>query len=198
VQVRGQTVVLDSDLAEFYGVETRSLNQQIERNAVKFPDDFAFRVTQDELDDLRSQNVIANGPRRTRSLAKRRDMPRVFTEVGAVAAAGVLSSDRAGKMSVLVHRAFTVMTRQLTEPQKIKVLREVAHRMAAFDQQDDASLRGLEERLGELEKRLKLHEGDTVEAFREFYEYVELLRAERRPALPEKSEAPKTNRRKRR
>ena len=72
--VRGQKVMLDSDLAKIYGYETKRLNEQVKRNITKFPDDFMFELTNDEVQDLWSQNATAN------INAMSRSMPKVFTE----------------------------------------------------------------------------------------------------------------------
>lgn len=99
LMVRGQRVLMDSDLAELYGVETKKFNQQIRRNLTRFPSDFMFGLTQEEFDSLRSQNVTSNR-------GGRRYLPMVFTEHGAIMAASVLNSPRAIEMSVYVVRAF--------------------------------------------------------------------------------------------
>lgn len=99
--VRGQRVLLDSDLAELYGVPTRRLNEQVRRNHDRFPKDFMFRMTINELQANRSQ--FATGSKKHRDP---RFKPIVFTEHGAIMAASVLNSPRAIEMSVYVVRAF--------------------------------------------------------------------------------------------
>ena len=101
VIVRGQKVLLDTDLAALYGVPTRRLNEQVRRNQSRFPSDFMFRLKISELQTNRSQ--IATGSRKHRDP---RFMPFVFTEHGAIMAATVLNSPRAVEMSVYVVRAF--------------------------------------------------------------------------------------------
>lgn len=96
---RGQRVLLDSDLAELYGVTPRRLNEQIQRNHDRFPEDFAFYLNINEIRILKSQ--IA-----TSSWGGKRKPPLVFTEHGAIMAATVLNSSRAVEMSVYVVRAF--------------------------------------------------------------------------------------------
>ena len=103
--IRGQRVLLDSDLAQLYGVETKRFNEQVGRNPGRFPSDFMFRLTQEEFDSLRSQIATSNR-------GGRRYLPMVFTEHGAIMAASVLNSDRAVEMSVYVVRAF-VQLREL-------------------------------------------------------------------------------------
>lgn len=99
VVIRGQRVLLDSDLATLYEVETRRLNEQIKRNMGRFPVDFMFQLTSDEFANLKSQFA-------TSSWGGRRKLPLAFTEHGAIMAASVLNSDRAVEMSVYVVRAF--------------------------------------------------------------------------------------------
>ncbi len=107
--IRGERVMLDSDLAEVYEVETKALNQAVNRNEKRFPPAFSFQLTKDEWDALRSQTVTSNVGR-----GGRRYPPRAFTESGAVALAMVLNSDRAVAASIHVVQAF-VRLRQLME-----------------------------------------------------------------------------------
>lgn len=105
--VRGLSVVLDSDLAAVYGVETRVFNQAFKRNQKRFPAEFAFQLNREEFQVLRSQSVIA------RSHGGRRALPWAFTEHGALMSATILNSDRAVAMSVYVIRAFVEMRDQI-------------------------------------------------------------------------------------
>jgi hypothetical protein len=98
--------MLARDLAELYGVETRALNQQVKRNPDRFPSDFMFQLTAEELDDLKSQSVISpdgHGGRRSR--------PHVFTEQGVAMLSSVLRSERAVAVNVEIMRAFVEMRR---------------------------------------------------------------------------------------
>ncbi|NVO07300.1 MAG: ORF6N domain-containing protein [Rhodoferax sp.] len=97
--IRGQRVLLDSDLAALYEVETRVFNQAVTRNLRRFPPDFMFQLTDEEFKNLISQSV-------TSSWGGRRKLPLAFTEHGAIMAASVLNSDWAVEMSVYVVRAF--------------------------------------------------------------------------------------------
>ena len=99
--IRGEKVMLDVDLAKLYGVSTKALNQAIKRNAERFPEDFAFRLTEGEYLALRSQSVTSSTGR-----GGRRYLPWAFTEHGAIMAASGLNSPRAVEMSVFVVRAF--------------------------------------------------------------------------------------------
>jgi phage regulator Rha-like protein len=129
VLVRGLRVILDTDLAELYGVEVRSLNQQVKRNARRFPDDFVMKLSAEEVAGLRSQNVISN-PRRGGS----RYLPYAFTEHGAIMAASVLNSERAVEMSIFVVRAFVRMREALASNQTIlSKLAELEHRVESHD-----------------------------------------------------------------
>jgi len=97
VRLRGRNVMLASDLARIYGVETRALNQAVKRNAGRFPRDFAFRLTRDEavrVEHSRSQTVILKRGRNVKYA------PLAFTEYGAIMAANVLNSPRAVQMSI--------------------------------------------------------------------------------------------------
>jgi phage regulator Rha-like protein len=114
IMLRGQKVILDTDLAELYGVEVRHLNQQVKRNAKRFPIEFLFSLSRKEFDHLRSQNVISSDGH-----GGRRYLPFAFTEYGAIMAATVLNSQRAIEMSVFVVRAFVRMREALAANQKI-------------------------------------------------------------------------------
>ena len=101
---RGKEVMLDSDLAELFKVETKYLNLQVKRNKTRFPEDFCFQLTAKEYSNLRLQNVTA------KSLSsKRRYYPYVFTEQGIIALAGVLKSETANEMCVKISRVFIKM-----------------------------------------------------------------------------------------
>ncbi len=106
--VRGQKVMIDRDLAELYGVETRVLNQAVKRNEKRFPNDFMFRMTGEELEDWKSQIVISN-----REKMGLRKAPLVFTEQGATMLSCVLNSDRAIKVNIQIIRIFTKMREML-------------------------------------------------------------------------------------
>ena len=91
--IRGVRVILDSDLATLYGVPTKRLNEQYRRNRGRFPEDFAFQLTTEEADSLRSQIATSS------SHGGRRYRPHAFTEYGALMAANVLNSARAVQMN---------------------------------------------------------------------------------------------------
>jgi hypothetical protein len=110
--MRGQKVILDSDLAQLYGVTTKRLNEQVKRNGGRFPGDFMFQLTDEEAKTLRSQTATSKKGR-----GGRRYNAHAFTEHGAIMAATVLNSEKAVQMSIYVVRAF-VKLRQLMAPFK--------------------------------------------------------------------------------
>ncbi|MBA4387711.1 MAG: DNA-binding protein [Verrucomicrobia bacterium] len=166
VTVRGQKVVLDSELARIYGVRTKALNQAIKRNREKFPADFMFQLTYKDLaeiqlqhaadkddDSMRSQIVTAWQKRNTRFV------PYAFTEHGAIMAATVLDSPRAVQMSVFVVRAFVKMRSALMDSQHL------AMKLAALER--------------EVKARLDTHDAAIVDILRRIMDIIDP------PALPE-------------
>ena len=123
--IRGQKVIIDSDLAALYGVETRRLNEQVRRNRTRFPEDFIFEMTSDEFTNLKSQFA-------TSSWGGRRKLPMVFTEHGAIMAATVLNTPRAVEVSVYVVRAF-VQLRELMASH-----RDLSERLDALEHKTEA------------------------------------------------------------
>ena len=107
-ELRSERVILDSDLARIYGVPTKRLNEQVRRNAGRFPSDFVFQLTRQEVAILRSQIATSSS-----AYGGRRYLPYAFTEHGAIMAANVLNSPRAVQMSVFVVRAFVALRRDL-------------------------------------------------------------------------------------
>lgn len=137
--LRGQRVLLDSDLAELYGVKTSRLNEQARRNAERFPDDFVFKLTNQDVASLRSHFAILNTGRGKH----RKYPPLAFTEHGAVMAATILSSPRATAMSVYIVRAF-VRLRSMLETNAV-----------------------LARKLDALEKSVAIMDSDTKRQFKE-------------------------------
>ncbi len=127
--VRGQNVILDSDLAALYGVATKVLNQAVKRNADRFPQDFMFQLAANEVAAMWSQSVTTFP--RYRSPKYR---PYAFTEHGALMAATVLNSPQAVQMSVFVVRAFVRMRAALTDTA------ELARKLSALDREVKARL----------------------------------------------------------
>jgi hypothetical protein len=146
ISVRGQRVLLDADLASMYEVSTKRLNEQVRRNQARFPGDFTFALSDQEVAILRSQ--FATSSWATRAHGGRRYSPRVFTEHGAIMAATILNTPRAVQMSVYVVRAFVK-------------LREVL-----------ASNTVLARRLETLEKSVAALDADTRKQFDQVYEAI--------------------------
>ena len=115
--VRGEKLLLDEDLATLYGVTTKRLNEQVRRNVSRFPRDFAFRLTNQEVAILRSQFATSRS-RPVRQWGGRRYAPLAFTEHGALMAATVLNTPRAIEVSVYVVRAF-VRLREVLATHKV-------------------------------------------------------------------------------
>jgi ORF6N domain len=127
--LRDQKVLLDVDLAALYGVSVKRLNEQIKRNAKRFPADFLFRLSPAEYQNLRSQNATSSS-----SHGGRRYLPHAFTEHGAIMAATVLNSKRAIEMSIFVVRAFVRMRQALAMNQQIVTkLSEIEMRLESHD-----------------------------------------------------------------
>jgi phage regulator Rha-like protein len=127
--LRHHRVILDSDLAELYGVTVRQLNQQVKRNRERFPADFMFQLTAKEGQILRSQIVISS-----QKHGGRRYLPYAFTEHGAIMAATVLNSKRAIEMSVFVVRAFVRMREMLLKNRQLAAkINELDRRLDTHD-----------------------------------------------------------------
>jgi len=103
--IRGQKVLLDSDLAEMYGVETKRLNEQVRRNKSRFPADFMFQLDENEYKGLRSQFATLKGTRGSH----RKYLPHVFTEQGIAMLSSVLHSEPAVQVNIAIMRAFVQM-----------------------------------------------------------------------------------------
>jgi len=108
--IRRQKVMLDSDLAELYGVKTSNLNKAVKRNLKRFPEDFMFQLTAEEYKDLRFQYGISKD---TISRGGRRYLPYVFTEQGVAMLSSVLNSERAVKVNIQIMRTFVRLRRML-------------------------------------------------------------------------------------
>jgi len=132
--LRHQKVILDTALAEIYGVPVKRLNQQVNRNRERFPSDFMFQLKPREFANLRLQIATSR-----KGHGGRRSLPYAFTEHGAIMAATVLNSNQAVEMSVFVVRAFVRLREML------------------------ASNRELAAKMSELEERLETHDGTIQE-----------------------------------
>ena len=113
--IRGKKVMLDKDLAVLYGVETRVLNQAVRRNINRFPEDFMFQLTKEEMDIWKSQIVISN-----KEKMGLRKMPSAFTENGVAMLSSVLNSERAIKVNIQIMRTFTKIREMLATHKELR------------------------------------------------------------------------------
>jgi hypothetical protein len=128
--IRGEKVIIDADLAVFYGVPTRRLNEQIKRNKKRFPKDFMFQLNADE-----KAEVVAICDHLSR-LKYSKALPYAFTEHGAIMAASVLNSAPAVEMSVFIVRAFVRLRQTIAEHKEIAgKLQKLERRIAEHDEQ---------------------------------------------------------------
>lgn len=134
--IRGQKVMLDKDLAQLYGVETRVLNQAVRRNIERFPKDFMFQLTKEEMENWKSQIVIT----KSEKMGLRRS-PYAFTEQGVAMLSSVLNSKRAILVNIAIMRAF-VKLRKILSTHK-----ELAHKLT------------------ELERKIEKHDGEIKTIF---------------------------------
>jgi hypothetical protein len=139
--IRKQKVMLDSDLAELYGVPTKRLNEQVRRNLARFPADFMFQLTPKETEALRSQIATSNTGR-----GGRRYVPLVFTEQGVAMLSTVLNSERAILVNIAIMRAF-VQLRELLATHK-----DLAEKLDALEQKYDQQFRIVFQAIRELMK----------------------------------------------
>jgi hypothetical protein len=128
--VRGHKVMLDTDLATLYGVETRALVQAVKRNLRRFPEDFMFQLSPDEVANLRSQTVIS-------SWGGRRTPPYAFTEQGVAMLSSVLHSERAAQVNVEIMRTFVRLREVLSSHA------DLARKLAALEKKYDAQFKAV-------------------------------------------------------
>lgn len=130
--IRGHRVMLDNDLAELYEVSPKRLNEQVRRNAGRFPEDFMFQLTKDEHESLRSQiATLEKGRGRHRKY-----LPLVFTEQGVAMLSSVLSSERAVHVNIAIIRTFVKLREMLdTNKDLAKKIDQLERKFARHDQQ---------------------------------------------------------------
>jgi len=125
--IRGVKVMLDADLAELYGVETKVMNQSVKRNSKRFPDDFMFQLSTQEFEILKSQFVTSsqsNWSQIVTSSRKHRGdkyLPYAFTEQGVAMLSGILNSDRAITVNIQIMRIFTNMRKLLMDNTELRL-----------------------------------------------------------------------------
>jgi ORF6N domain len=129
--VRGQRVMLDSELADLYGVPTKRLNEQVHRNLDRFPEDFAYQLTQQEFTALKSQIATSKVGR-----GGKQKLPWVFTEHGVAMLSSVLRSPQAVAVNIAIMRAFVRMRRLFATPgELVTQLQELARSVQPHDEQ---------------------------------------------------------------
>ena len=137
--IRGKKVMLDNDLAELYEVDTKVLNQAVKRNIKRFPEDFMFSLSYQELRDLKSQIVTSS------SHGSRRKLPLAFTESGVAMLSGILNSDRAISVNISIMRTFTKLREFLANDESLST------RMHKLEKGTDRLFRIVFERLDKIE-----------------------------------------------
>lgn len=138
VDVRGQKVILANDLADIYGVQTKRLNEQVRRNIDRFPEDFCFRLTGEEMETLKTHGSLRSQNATLKRGQHAKYLPLAFTEHGAIMAATVLKSPQAVAMSVYVVRAFVQMREQIAA--NAAILKRLAEIDRKLFEHDDALL----------------------------------------------------------
>ena len=152
-EIRGYKVMLDSDLADLYGVPTKRLNEAVKRNITRFPSNFMFQLNEEDLLDLRSQFATSSSKH-----GGRRYMPYVFTEQGVAMLSSVLNSEKAIQINIQIMNTFVHM------------------RQWAMENKD------LARRVAELENYFIEHCKDNKTDMREIYEAIDLLMDRTKPA----------------
>jgi hypothetical protein len=147
--VRGHRVMLDADLAALYGVETKALNQAVKRNIARFPEDFAFQLTDDELANLTSQIV-------TSKRGGRRYPPYAFTEQGVAMLSSVLRSPRAVQVNIEIMRTFVHLRQALAGHEDLS--RKLDALEARYDRQFGAVFDAIRQLVG-LDRRSRRRRG---------------------------------------
>ena len=164
--IRGEQVMLDSDVAFFFGTEVKKLNQQMKRNVGRFPSDFCFQLNSNEFNELRSQNVTIDV-----RYGNRKYLPYAYTEHGVLALAGVLKNEIATKMSVEIVRKFVQMRKFILENgDTLLALAKLQNRQLEFEnktnQKFDEILMSISK--ADLPKQALFYSGQFYDA----YEYV--------------------------
>ena len=165
--VRNQQVMLDSDLAMLYQVETRTLNQAVKRNITRFPEKFRFQVTKEEYENLKSQIVISSSEKIS-SYGGRRTMPYVFTEQGIAMLSSILKSETAIQMSIRIMDTFVEMRRFISNNALLfERISAVELHQLEYQKQTDEKLEQIFEYISEHEESNQkiFFEGQIYDAF---------------------------------
>lgn len=159
--IRGQKVMLDRDLAEMYGVETKRLNEQVRRNEKRFPLDFMFQLTEAELENWKSQFATSN-----KEKMGLRKMPFAFTEQGVAMLSSVLNSDRAIEVNIQIIRLFTKLRNAVLDNKEVLL-----------------TLEKIDKKIMNLGFDLKMHD-DEIETI---FKLIDELRVKKEEVLPERN-----------
>ncbi|MBR4907756.1 MAG: ORF6N domain-containing protein [Acidaminococcaceae bacterium] len=176
--IRGKQVMLDSDLADLYGYEVKNLNRQVKRNGKRFPEDFMFQLTRDEVDNLVKCQIVTS--RTTRMFqgqsGGRRKLPYVFTEQGIYMLATVLKGELAETQSIFIMRAFREMRHFIANNATLfERISNVELRQLEYQKQTDKKLDQLFEYIGEhTETHQKIFfDGQIYDAFSLLIELIQ-------------------------
>ena len=163
--IRGQQVIIDRDLALLYGVETRVLNQAVKRNSERFPDDFMFQLSKEDVEILKSQNV-------TSSWGGDRRLPYAFTEQGIAMLSSVLKSQTAVEVNIRIMRAFVSMRRFIaTNAQLFQRLETIEYHQLEMKQHQEVTDKRIDEVFRRLDANIPpiqgiFYDGQVFDAYR--------------------------------
>jgi ORF6N domain len=173
-EIRGERVMLDSDLAALYETETKALNQAVKRNLKRFPPDFMFQLTKEEYESLRFQFETFENAQTQKSLRSQivtlnsgrggtRYLPYVFTEQGVAMLSGVVNSDKAIEMNIAIMRAFVAVRHVLLKQNDLKEqLKEIKERLGEHDTQLNHIYDAMENLLDEKAAQRKWDERERI------------------------------------
>lgn len=144
--IRNQKIMLDSDLAELYGIETKRLNEQVTRNIDRFPEDFMFRLNENEYQILKSQIATSRH-------GGKRKLPLVFTDYGVLMLSSVLNSKQAIQVNIQVMRVFTRIRQMLADNTEIRLeVEKIKNKLDNQDKNMEIVFRYLDELLEKQER----------------------------------------------
>lgn len=171
-EIRGERVMLDKDLAVLYEIETKVLNQAVKRNIKRFPEDFMFQLTKEEVEDIRLQIAALKNDHSSRSqivtLKNQRGQnlkyfPFAFTEQGVAMLSGVINSEKAISMNIAIMRAFVAVRQVLIKQNDIKEqLKQIKERIGEHDVQLNQIYEAMENLLDEKAVTKKWEERDRI------------------------------------
>jgi DNA gyrase/topoisomerase IV subunit A len=140
LMIRGEKIIIDADLAEFYGVPTKRLNEQVKRNKDRFPEDFMFQLNADE-----KSEVVAKCDH-LEKLKFSKVLPYAFTEHGAIMAASVLNSPQAAEISIFIVRAFVKLRQAISEHKELsRKISQIERHLSGHDEQINAIIKTIKQ-----------------------------------------------------